>query len=434
MRAWAVLLKKEWAELWTSRAWWFLLLAIGPLTGVAFISAARTYAEASGMGGTALGVGEAFSPLIGIWAPTFSAGELAAVFLFPFVVIRLAGADFQSGAFKLEAQHPLPELSKVRAKALMTLVAWVIASLPFLIAVVLWRSAGGHIHGPELASAFAGHLLNAMLTIAIAIAAATLAKHPSTAAIITLAITVGTWILHFIAAIHGGIWARLAEFTPTALAADFQHGLIKSSGVMVASAIIAGCLVLAAIWRHAWKPVRRRTIESAVLVAVIVMIAVVGAKSRASWDVSENRMNSFSVADEEALRSIQQPVRIEVHLAPEDPRRVDFEKRVVAKLERALRDFRVSYTSQTSIGLFEQSNEHYGEIWYDVSGKRAVSRAVTAESALENIFELAGVQPTSSEVEYRGYPLTNQPHFAAIIFYGIWPALIALAFMFHRRS
>ena len=44
---------------------------MGPLVGFAFISSVRTYAEASGLNGTAAGVGEAFSPLIGVWAPTF---------------------------------------------------------------------------------------------------------------------------------------------------------------------------------------------------------------------------------------------------------------------------------------------------------------------------------------------------------------------------
>ena len=65
---------------------------IGPLVGVSFISAVRTYAEASGLNGTAAGVGEAFSPLVGVWAPTFSACELAAAFLLPFVAIRLVAA------------------------------------------------------------------------------------------------------------------------------------------------------------------------------------------------------------------------------------------------------------------------------------------------------------------------------------------------------
>lgn len=61
------LLEKEWRELLVSRAWWVLLLAMGPLVGVSFIGAMRTYAEVSGLNGTAAGVGEALSPLIGVW-------------------------------------------------------------------------------------------------------------------------------------------------------------------------------------------------------------------------------------------------------------------------------------------------------------------------------------------------------------------------------
>src|SRR5262249_55630521 len=86
---------------------------MGPLVGVTFISAVRTYAEASGLNGTALGVGEAFSPLVGIWAPTFSACEVAAVFLLPFVAIRLVSGDRQSGASKIEAQHPIAAVARV---------------------------------------------------------------------------------------------------------------------------------------------------------------------------------------------------------------------------------------------------------------------------------------------------------------------------------
>src|ERR1051325_11257420 len=77
------LLNKEFRELLVSRSWWALLLGMGPLVGVSFISNVRSYAEVSGLNGTAAGVGEALSPLVGVWAPTFSACELAAVFLLP---------------------------------------------------------------------------------------------------------------------------------------------------------------------------------------------------------------------------------------------------------------------------------------------------------------------------------------------------------------
>ena len=63
------------------------------------------------------------------------------------------------------------------------------------------------------------------LTIALAAAAASITEHPSTAAIVTLAVTVGTWIVDFLAAVYGGVWERIAAFTPAAMVGAFQHGL-----------------------------------------------------------------------------------------------------------------------------------------------------------------------------------------------------------------
>src|SRR6266567_4159137 len=139
----AWLLEKEWRELLSSRAWWVMLVLIGPLVGFSFISAVDTYAELSGLNGAAAGVGEAFSPLIGVWAPTFSACELAAAFLLPFVAIRVVAGDKQSGALKLEAQHPMSPFARICAKALVLMGGWIIAMAAPLVAVVLWRSYGG---------------------------------------------------------------------------------------------------------------------------------------------------------------------------------------------------------------------------------------------------------------------------------------------------
>src|SRR4029077_14433831 len=128
--AFAWLLHKEARELLVSRAWWLLLLGMGPLVGVSFISSVHTYAEVSGLNGTAAGVGEALSPLIGVWAPTFSACELAAVFLLPFVAIKLVAGDRQSGALKLEMQQGMSPFLRVMAKALVLLGGWLVAMLP----------------------------------------------------------------------------------------------------------------------------------------------------------------------------------------------------------------------------------------------------------------------------------------------------------------
>ena len=418
-----------------SRAFWVMLAVLGPLVGFAFIGAVRTYGEASGLNGTALGVGEAFSPLVGIWAPTFSACELAAAFLLPFVAIRLVSGDRQSGALKLELQHPMPAIARIAAKAVVLAGAWVIASVAPAVAVVLWRSYGGSIYLPELAGVAAGHLLNAGLTIALAAAAASLADHPSTAAIVTLSITVGTWVLNFAAAVQGGVWERLARYTPTAMVAEFQHGLIRLDVVFAAGALISAGLMLAAVWIRLGIPVRRRALESAAVAACTVVALVACMLVTTSWDVSEARANSFARADEAVLRRIQGPLAIEVHLAPEDPRRVDFEHRALAKLRRIRPDVDVRYVSATSIGLFEQTTEGYGEIRYEVAGRSAVSRATTAEAMLETIYELAETAPPADTEEsvFRGHPLMARPSGAPAVFYGVWPVAVAAGAVLSRR-
>jgi ABC-2 type transport system permease protein len=430
----AWLLEKEWRELVASRAWWVLLVVIGPLVGVSFISAARTYAELSGYGGTADGVGEAFSPLVGIWAPTFSAFELAAAFLLPFVAIRVVAGDRQSGALKIELQQPMPVWHRVAAKGAVLMLGWAIASLPAVAALALWRGYGGSIYAPEIAAVVAGHLLNAALTIALAIAAASLTDHPSTAAIVTLSVTVGTWIVNFIAAVHGGIWERLAGYTPTAMVAEFQHGLVRADVLLASLSLVVLGFAIGTIWTRLGVAVRRRVTESIAAVAVASATLFASSFVTTSLDLSENRMNSFSRADEDALRGIHDPLRIEAHLAAEDPRRVDLERRALSKLRRVIPRVQVQYVANTTTGLFEQTSPHYGEIWYQLGDRRVMSRATTAESVLEHIYELAGIAvPEESGDIFRGHPLAVPPRRAGAVFYGIWPALIIAAGVFHWR-
>ena len=407
---------------------------MGPLVGVSFISAVRTYAEVSGLGGTAAGVGEALSPLVGVWAPTFSACELAAAFLLPFVAIRLVGGDRQSGALTLELQHPMSPLTRVSAKALILLAGWLLALVPPFVGVLLWRIYGGSTYSPELVTIVLGHVLNAGLTIALAAAAASITEHPSTAAIVTLTVTVGTWILNFIAAVQGGIWERAAGYTPTAMVAEFQHGLVRLDVVLIALVLILSGLVLAAIWMRLGIAIRRRVYESVGLGACSAVALLTCTLATASVDASENRMNSFPEGDEYALRQIHASLRIEAHLAPEDPRRADLERRALSKLRRVIPSLQVRYVSATSIGLFEQTAAQYGEIWYDLGGHKAMSRLTSAEGVLETIYALANLAPPSENDDvFRGHPLAVYPNGAAIVFYVIWPLAIVIAAILVRR-
>jgi hypothetical protein len=206
---------------------------------------------------------------------------------------------------------------------------------------------------------------------------------------------------------------------------------------LIALALIGAGLTLAAIWLRLGVAVRRRTYESIALGAAAAAAVCACAFATTSWDTSESRGNSFSEADEQALAHIRTPLRIEAHLAPEDPRRFDLEHHALSKLRRVVPRLQVEYVSATSIGLFEQTTAHYGEIWYDLGGARTMSRLTTAEGVLETIYSLAGVQapPDAGEAGFRGHPLAVSPKGAAAVFYGIWPSLVvAGAFLIRRRG
>ena len=424
-RAFLWLLDKEFRELLTSKAWWVLLVAMGPLVGVSFISAVRTYAEVSGLNGTAAGVGEALSPLIGVWAPTFSAAELAAVFLLPFVAIRLVAGDRQSGALKLELQQGMSPFARIAAKAMVLLAGWMVAMLPPLSAILLWKSYGGAVYLPELVTLTIGHLLNGGLTIALAAAMSSFTEHPSTAAILTLGVTVGTWIVSFFGAIQGGWWERAAAYTPAAMVDEFQHGLVRLDTLLIALLLLLAGLALAAVWMQIGAQVRRRACQS----AAVALLAAAGIFAclhvTPSWDTSEARGNSFPEADERLLRRIHGLLEIEAHLAPEDPRRLDLEHRALSKLRRVMPGVQVRYISGTSIGLFEQTSAGYGEIWYALGGRKTMSRVTTAEGVLEAVYSLAGVvpPPESEESEFRGHPLAVPAEGAGTLFYLLWPGV-----------
>ena len=75
-----------------------------------------------------------------------------------------------------------------------------------LSALALWAAFGGHLHGLETLNLLFGHFLYGLLIAAIALFAASIADSAATAAIITLAVTIGSWVLDFTLAGQPGPW------------------------------------------------------------------------------------------------------------------------------------------------------------------------------------------------------------------------------------
>lgn len=433
---WRRLFGKDRRELASSRAWIVLLVVLGPLVGHAFVTAVDTYAEASGAGGGPAALSQGLSPLDGIIVPTFGAYAIAVTLLFPFVAIRLVSSEKHNGALKLLLQSPVSLGTMLVVKLLLLVVAWIVAWIPGVIALVLWHLYGGHLAAPELAAVLLGHVLRATLICSIAIAAASFTDNAATAAVVTLAITLGTWALDFIAQVRGGVAQTLDAYTPESALRTFETGEIRVAIIIVTLVLSIGFLVLAIVWLHPGRRRRTRIIATTLILAAMSLLAWLGAQPRNSWDVSEDRRNSFSPTDERALSSIRAPLRVTVYLAPEDPRLADLERGVLRKLRRTLPRVDVSYVARGTSGLFARPGEHYGEVWYAIGAQKAMTRSTTEPIVLETVYWVAGITPPTNDAApaYPGYPLVAEPTWAPLIFYLLWPCTVLAVWLWSRRA
>jgi len=194
--------------------------------------------------------------------------------------------------------------------------------------------------------------------------------------------------------------------------------------VMVALAL-AG-FAIAAVWLRTGRKFGERLVRTAALIGGLAIIVWTGSLSRASWDLSENRRNSFSPVDEAAMRQIRDPLRIIIYLAAEDPRLMDYERSILNKLRRVLPGLEVDYAAQSRTGLFEGAEERYGEIWYELGGRKVMNRSTTEPIVVEQLYQLAEIKApaNSDEPVFPGYPLAAQPKGARLVYYALWPLLV----------
>jgi ABC-2 type transport system permease protein len=422
------LLAKELREVLNGRALWTMLILLCPLVGYSFFQATTLYGEASAAARDSPAMASGLSPLDGVLVPTFGAFYLAITLLFPFVAIRMLGREKETGALRLLVQLPYRTATLIAVKMAAVAIAWSIALIPALSTLALWEILGGHLSAPETINLIGGHLLYGLLVGAIALFSAAISESAATAAIITLAFTIGSWVLDFALAGQPGVLGVISRLSLTQTLRTFEQGLLSAGLVVGIAAGIVGFCVLAVIWLHPGVPTRAKLARSLACAAGMAALLVVAAQIRLSADVAEDRRNSFPAADQRELAKFREPLVITVHLAPEDPRYTDLRRNVLAKIERVVPhvSIRLAGSTQTVVG---SSTDQYGEVEYSYAGRSAKSRSTSHREVLPILYELSG-QPIPNPVageEYPGYPVVADAQVVLPWFFAALPLLILFA-------
>lgn len=427
------LFRKELAGLLAGRAFWVLLLVQALLTGSSYGQAISLYTQAShtALSSPMLAVG--LSPLQGVLVPTFGSLYLGLTLLFPFVAIRQLAQERADGTLPLLLQTRVPLAGWLTAKAAVLLLAILSLLAVPLSALVLWVGAGGHLAVAETSSLVLGYLLYAVLIGGLAWLAAAVMESAASAAILTLSATLGAWALDFAAAGDRGLWHSLGQLSLTAVLRRFESGLLgwgDVAGLLLAG---VGLMVLAGIWLapSRWQTRWGKALPTVLL--VVGAVAVISATTR-SADVSEDRRHSFAPAQEQALATLAEPLRITAHLAPDDPRLTDLERNVLNKLGRSVPDMRVAVTGASSL-FAAQEEDNYGLIELEYAGRKTETRSTSPREILPLLWGLAGIPPPSADAPaYPGYPLEAATQAANLWFYLLLPVLIGLGWWRTQRN
>ena len=432
-----LLLTQELRSLMLSPALWFMLIILSLLTGYSFNQAVELFAQASKTALSFPELASGMNPMDGVFVPTFGAYYLTETMLLPFVAIRIIGLDKQSGVLKLLLQLPPGPASLCGIKAMAMGIIWLLSLLPAVLVLFLWQSFGGHLSPAELLLLFAGHGLYSMTVICIAMFAAAVSDSLPTAAMICLAITLGSWILNFsVSGQSSGFASIIESFSFTAMLRQFENGLLSSSHAAAFVCISLLFFLLTIIWLHPGKRMVSR-VGNSVLVLIIIGSLLTGAASfPTSFDVTENRRHSFSVADTEALQQLSKTLTITIHLNTNDSRLLDLENDLLAKLRRTTPQVAVTYVQSEDDGLFSAAaDDSYGLIEYDYDHHHDQSYSNSQEEILPIIYKLAGIQPhQESKLIYPGYPLVADAANTTWWFYILLPVFFLGTGLFIRKK
>jgi ABC-2 type transport system permease protein len=427
----APLLAKELREIAAGRAFWTMLLLLCPLVGFSFVQAVDLYAAASASAMQSPAAASSLSPLDGVLVPTFGSFYVGVTLLFPFVAIRVLGHEKESGALRLLVQLPYHPATLAASKLAAVQCAWALAAVPALSAAAFWLAAGGHLHAGETANLVLGHLLYGLLIGAIALFAASISDSAATAAIMTLAVTIGSWVLDFAAAGQSGVLGALARVSLTQMLRPFEQGLLSPSLVTAMISASIGFAGLTAIWLPSGVPVRSKLLRSGVVIPVLIAGFGLTVSVQRVYDVTEDQRNSFPSADQRVLATLTAPLVVTVHLAPEDPRYVDLRRNVLARLERVMPNVAIHLAGER----YDANADSYGEINYAYGDRSDTSRSTSPREVLPLLYGLAGVAPPrpADAPDYPGFPLVANSQPAMIWFFGVLPLLIAACWWWSRR-
>jgi len=390
-----------------ARVTWLVLAASALLVGHSFVLAIDLFSAASRSAAAFVLMAREMDPLAGVVRPMLGGLQLAASVLLPLIAARGLALERERRSYGALAIAVGGTTRVVAAKCLAAAVAPCLMLLPVGLSLALFVGFGGHVAARETTVALTGHWLHGLAIVAVSVAAAAATRTFAQAALLGIAVSLGSWAVDAGEGFAALAWlGRLEWVSVSERLQPFEQGVLSLGATGWLLSLTIGALAVAISAARFTDGLRRALPVLAILAVLGAALWMFGNLSRA-YDASEQQRMSLPPSVIKALRALEQPIRIEVWLDRDDGRRAQFERDALAKLRLARPDLTLIYPLD---GL-DRPNEaardaDYGRIVLRVGKALRQTRSTSRRELITLLFEAAGrVLPDWSQPQYSGYPV-----------------------------
>ena len=402
------MLRRELAIVLRARLTWLAAVLSALLVGHGFVLAVDLFSAGSrSVKGNALMARE-FDPLLGIVRPTLGGLYLAVSLLGPLVAARGLSIEKERRTFAALLLQNAAPARLVAAKFVAALAGVGLQMIAPLLLLGVWLAAGGHLALAETAVAFLAYVLYVALVTAIAVAAAAFVESLAQAATLAILVIAASWAVDASEGFAALVWLGSAlDWSVTTHLYPMERGTLAVGALLWMATLAAGTLVMAWIGVRSLGGSRTRGVLTCGAVALTLAAGTLAHRVRTAYDLTEARRGSLPPAPARALAALIGPLRIEVFLDRDDPRRRQLEVDLLAKLRIARSDLEVVYPLDDRPAPAEaERGPLYGKIIVHVGNERRETYSASRKELTTLIFEAARQSlPDWSQRDYPGYPI-----------------------------
>ena len=411
-----------------ARVTWGATAIAALVVGHGFVLATDLYSASSRSALANVLMQREMDPLAGVVRPTLGGAELAVAVLVPVVAARLLSVEKERrtfGAMSLALGSPL---ALVRPKIVAAALTSLLIVMPAALLLGAFAAVGGHLDGPEIAIAIGAHVLHAVLVACASVAAAAWTRTTAQATAAALTVSIASWVVSAGEGFSALAWTEpLERMSIARVLAPLEQGVISIGSLAWLGVAIPSAIAAAALGARFDLPVRSRAVSAVLLFVATALSLDFAAGIGRAYDWTEYRRASLPVDAVNALRTINEPITVEVWMDREDSRRRQLERDALAKLRLARGDLRVEMPLDARGGSLAR-DDAYGKIVVRVGTHTGETRSTSRKEIVTRIFEIAERPvPDFAQVPYPGYPLAldaAKSRALAGFAYGFLPAIV----------